>query len=279
MWTLSGFIDEISPDFTEQCTRRLRPRPEVRRGPKRLGHQHPGPRRPSSSPTCRRRSPTTSWTVSSIGSPIGKIFIDEEFGPHLDRMKHAADVAHQLRRAVHPDLLLLPPARRRPRRTTADEVIEPDARAGAAWPRTRTSSCCTRTRRTSTATCPAGAWTSCGRWTRRTCASPGTRPTSSRWASGPTPRATPMLRPHLEYVQIKDALAADGTRGARRPRRRRGGPQTIRALRARRLRRVLLPRTAPGHRDALGRLLRPGAVRARHATPSPSLLETEGIVQ
>ena len=31
--------------------------------------------------------------VSSIGSPIGKIVIDEDFEPHLARMRHAADVA------------------------------------------------------------------------------------------------------------------------------------------------------------------------------------------
>ena len=33
--------------------------------------------------------------VSSIGSPIGKIFIDEDFEPHLERMRHAAEVAAQ----------------------------------------------------------------------------------------------------------------------------------------------------------------------------------------
>ena len=31
--------------------------------------------------------------VSSIGSPIGKIFIDEDFEPHLERMPHAAKLA------------------------------------------------------------------------------------------------------------------------------------------------------------------------------------------
>lgn len=34
--------------------------------------------------------------VSSIGSPIGKIAITDDFGPHLERMKHATDVARQL---------------------------------------------------------------------------------------------------------------------------------------------------------------------------------------
>jgi sugar phosphate isomerase/epimerase len=31
--------------------------------------------------------------VSSIGSPIGKIFLDEDFERHLERMRHAAEVA------------------------------------------------------------------------------------------------------------------------------------------------------------------------------------------
>ncbi len=31
--------------------------------------------------------------VSAIGSPIGKVKLDEPFGPHLDKFKHAADLA------------------------------------------------------------------------------------------------------------------------------------------------------------------------------------------
>jgi sugar phosphate isomerase/epimerase len=93
MWTLSGFIDEISPDFTEQCRTAaglgLR-YVELRSAwgvnildldPGRLGEM-------------RRTLAAYDLEVSSIGSPIGKIFIDEEFAPHLDRMRHAADVAH-----------------------------------------------------------------------------------------------------------------------------------------------------------------------------------------
>ena len=34
--------------------------------------------------------------VSSIGSPIGKIAIDDEFPPHLERMRHAVEVAKTL---------------------------------------------------------------------------------------------------------------------------------------------------------------------------------------
>ncbi|MEU4215837.1 sugar phosphate isomerase/epimerase family protein [Actinoplanes sp. NPDC026623] len=93
MWTLSGFIDEISPDFTEQCRTAaglgLR-YVELRSAwgvnildldPGRLGDM-------------KRTLAAHDLEVSSIGSPIGKIFIDEEFAPHLDRMLHAADVAH-----------------------------------------------------------------------------------------------------------------------------------------------------------------------------------------
>ena len=46
-----------------------------------------------SSTRSSRPWPSYGLQVSSIGSPIGKIFIDEDFGPHLDRMRHAADVA------------------------------------------------------------------------------------------------------------------------------------------------------------------------------------------
>ena len=38
---------------------------------------------------------------------------------------------------------------------------------------------------------PSACWTSWNPWTRRRCASRGTTPTSSRWASSPTPTATP----------------------------------------------------------------------------------------
>ncbi|MGC0250579.1 sugar phosphate isomerase/epimerase family protein [Pseudactinotalea sp. Z1748] len=32
--------------------------------------------------------------VSAIGSPIGKVFIDEDFDAHLQRAQHAVEVAH-----------------------------------------------------------------------------------------------------------------------------------------------------------------------------------------
>src|SRR3954470_12402261 len=95
MWTLSGFIDEISPDFTQQCAVAAD-----------LGLRYAEVRsawninildlKPEQLTTVKETLRDHGLAVSSIGSPIGKIYIDEEFGPHLARMKHAADVAHQL---------------------------------------------------------------------------------------------------------------------------------------------------------------------------------------
>ena len=109
MWTLSGFIDEISPDFTEQC--------KVASG---LGLKYAEVRSAwdinildLDAEQLRAVQETLAdhgLAVSSIGSPIGKIYIDEEFGPHLDRMKHAADVAHELSAPYIRHLLVLPPA-------------------------------------------------------------------------------------------------------------------------------------------------------------------------
>ena len=43
--------------------------------------------------TAKKTLAAHGLAVSSIGSPIGKISIDDDFGPHLERMRHAADVA------------------------------------------------------------------------------------------------------------------------------------------------------------------------------------------
>ena len=114
MWTLSGFVDEISADPIEQC--------QVARG---LGLRYVEIRSAwgvnildldsDQLATLQRTLSEHELKVSSIGSPIGKIFIDEHFEPHLERMRHAADVARPVRGAVHPDLLLLHPRGHRSR--------------------------------------------------------------------------------------------------------------------------------------------------------------------
>lgn len=93
MWTLSGFVDEISPDFTEQC--------RVAAG---LGLRYVELRsawdvnildlKPQQLTVMKGTLADFGLQVSSIGSPIGKIFIDAPFPPHLERMRHAAEVAH-----------------------------------------------------------------------------------------------------------------------------------------------------------------------------------------
>jgi sugar phosphate isomerase/epimerase len=95
MWTLSGFVDEISDDFTEQC--------QVASG---LGLRYVEVRSAwainildlddSQLATVRETLDGYGLKVSSIGSPIGKISIDDEFPPHLERMQHAIEVAETL---------------------------------------------------------------------------------------------------------------------------------------------------------------------------------------
>jgi sugar phosphate isomerase/epimerase len=93
MWTLSGFSDEISPDLEEQCAL-------VRK----LGMSYLEFRSAwgtnvldlDGDQLARAKAIIDSYglQVSSIGSPIGKIFIDEDFDAHLDRARHGVDVAH-----------------------------------------------------------------------------------------------------------------------------------------------------------------------------------------
>ena len=95
MWKLSGFADEIDNDFTTQC--------EVVR---QLGLDYVEIRSAwgvNILDLNDRQLETIGTTltayglqVSSIGSPIGKIFIDDDFESHLEKMKHAAEVAQRL---------------------------------------------------------------------------------------------------------------------------------------------------------------------------------------
>ena len=95
MWTLSGFADEIDPDFTTQC--------EVVAG---LGLEFIEIRSAwgvnildldaDQLQTVRTILAEHGLQVSSIGSPIGKIGIGDDFEPHLERMRHATEVAQLL---------------------------------------------------------------------------------------------------------------------------------------------------------------------------------------
>jgi sugar phosphate isomerase/epimerase len=95
MWTLSGFADEIDNDFTTQC-----------QVVSDLGLKYLEIRSAwgvnildldaGQLATVQQTLAEYGLQVSSIGSPIGKIKITDEFEQHLERMRQAADVAHLL---------------------------------------------------------------------------------------------------------------------------------------------------------------------------------------
>lgn len=95
MWTLSGFSDEIDDDFTTQCQvvadlglRFIEIRSAWGINILDLDADQLA--------TVQRTLAEHGLQVSSIGSPIGKIAITDDFGPHLERMKHATEVAQLL---------------------------------------------------------------------------------------------------------------------------------------------------------------------------------------
>jgi sugar phosphate isomerase/epimerase len=95
MWTISGFADEISPDLdvqldtlAEESMRYLEFRGVWSKNVLDLSD--------SEIATIKATLERRGVKVSSIGSPIGKIPIADNFAPHLDRFRRALEVAHAL---------------------------------------------------------------------------------------------------------------------------------------------------------------------------------------
>ena len=93
MWTLSGFADEISDDFETQCAH------VVSLGLKFIEFRSAWGTNvldltAEQLAEAKAILEVHGLAVSSIGSPIGKIFIDEPFEPHLERARHAVEVAN-----------------------------------------------------------------------------------------------------------------------------------------------------------------------------------------
>jgi sugar phosphate isomerase/epimerase len=167
--------------------------------------------------------------VSSIGSPIGKIAIDDEFPPHLKRMQHAVEVAETLEAPYIRVFSFFIP-----------EGTDPDSRRDEVL--TRMSALAEAAADSDVILAHENEKEIYGDIPRRcldivtSVSSPklqlawdpanfvqvGVRPFSEGYA---------MLRPHVVTIQIKDALLSDGTvvvAGA-------GDgevPETVRALRA-----------------------------------------------
>jgi sugar phosphate isomerase/epimerase len=208
MWTLSGFVDEISPDFREQC--------RVASG---LGLTYVELRsawdvnildlKQEQLAVMTDTLASHGLQVSSIGSPIGKIFIDEPFPPHLDRMRHAAEVAHVFdapyirifsfflrpgaEPADHRDQVI---DRMRALARVAEDadvilLHENEKEIYGDVP----SRCLDIVRSVDSPHLRLA-------WDPANFVQVGVRPYTDGYA---------MLRPHIEYVQIKDAIAADGT--------------------------------------------------------------------
>jgi sugar phosphate isomerase/epimerase len=208
MWTLSGFVDEISADFTEQC--------RVAAG---LGLRYVELRSawevnildltPEQLAVMKETLQAYELEVSSIGSPIGKIFIDEPFAPHLQRMRHAAEVAHLFAAPYIRifSFFLRPgtdPAAHR------EEVID-RMRALARVAEEADVTLLHENEKEIYGDVPARCLDivrSVGSphlrlaWDPANFVQVGVRPYTEGYVS---------LRPHVEYIQIKDALAADGT--------------------------------------------------------------------
>jgi len=208
MWTLSGFADEISPDLNEQC--------RVASG---LGLRYIEVRSAwgvnildlddDQLATMKKTLADHDIKVSSIGSPIGKIFIDEDFAPHLERMRHAAEVAHFLgapyirifsffiRPGEDPDehrAEVIERMRALARVAEEADVIllhENEKEIYGDIPRR----CLDIVRSVGSPHLRLA-------WDPANFVQVGVKPYTDGYAS---------LRPHVEYVQIKDALAADGT--------------------------------------------------------------------
>jgi len=92
MWTLSGFADEISSDLDEQID------VVTDLGLKYIEFRTAWDKSvldldPDELQRARSALDAAGLKVSSIGSPIGKIRISDDNGPHLERMQHALDVA------------------------------------------------------------------------------------------------------------------------------------------------------------------------------------------
>jgi sugar phosphate isomerase/epimerase len=228
MWTLSGFVDEVSDDFSLQC--------KVAAG---LGLRYVEVRSAwgtnildldeSQLSTLQETLASNDLKVSSIGSPIGKISIDDEFPPHLERMRHAVEVAMTLEAPYIRLFSFFIPEGTDPD-SRRDEVLNRmSALAEAAAdsdvilvhenekeiygdiPRR----CLDIVTSVSSPKLQLA-------WDPANFVQVGVRPFTEGYA---------MLRPHVGYIQIKDALLSDGTvvvAGA-------GDgevPETVRALRA-----------------------------------------------
>jgi sugar phosphate isomerase/epimerase len=208
MWTLSGFSDEIAQDFSEQCS--------VVAG---LGLKYLELRSAWGTNVLDLDDDQLTLVqallaehglqVSSIGSPIGKIGIEDDFGPHLDRMRHAADVARRLGAPYVRIFSFFIPAGADPdsyrdevlRRMTALAEVAQDADLVLLHENEKEIYGDVPRRCLDVVTSVGSPHLRLA-WDPANFVQVGVKPFTEGYAD---------LRPHLEYVQIKDALFADSS--------------------------------------------------------------------
>ncbi len=122
MWTLTGFADEISPDLDEQLAtlaaegiRYLEFRAAWSKNVLKLDDDE--------LERVRERLGRAGVKVSSIGSPIGKIKVTDDFAPHLEDFRRALRVARLLEAPYIRIFSFFIPAGEDPARHR-DEVLE-----------------------------------------------------------------------------------------------------------------------------------------------------------
>lgn len=94
-FTLSGFSDEISPDLGAQI-KGLQALDIQFFEPRNIDGKNIADFTVAQAKELKSRLDGEGIAVSAIGSPIGKIGIDEPFGPHLSKFKNLLDVTREL---------------------------------------------------------------------------------------------------------------------------------------------------------------------------------------
>lgn len=207
MWTLSGFADEISDDFEVQCQLLSQ------LGMKYLEFRSAwgtnildlDDEQIAAADGILQRYDVR---VSSIGSPLGKIFIDEDFDAHLVRARRAVEVANQLgapfirvfsffmRDGMDPDTQRDEVLRRM--RALADEA----ERGGVIMVHENEKDIYGDIpRRCADIIASVDSPNLKAAWDAANFVQVGVRSFDEGWA---------LIRPHLAYMQIKDAIAATG---------------------------------------------------------------------
>lgn len=206
MWTLSGFADEISPDLDTQCAV-LRDLGIGQIEVRSAWNTNVLDLSDDQLATVVDTLHANGLATSSIGSPIGKIDIDGDFGAHLKRFDRALAVAEALQTRYIRIFSFYLPDGSDPRRHR-DEVIR------------RMAALAERAAARDVVLLHENEKRIYGDLPERCLdlvEAVGSPHLKIAWDAAnfvqcgvvPFPEAYQLLRPHLEYVQIKDARLAD----------------------------------------------------------------------